>query len=226
MDTLIYFITLVVSVLLVCGNTIIFYRFLRKCKDSKHNLKEIVYDSDWYPSLSSAQFFLWTFVIATLFLWVCLIKLSAYIFDKGTIEFTLEIPENIFLLMGLSGITAVASKGASIYKYGIDKKATERPKELQELPTMLLENGKASLTRYQMFFWTVISVFVYIIYFFLDLYKHLNDINNLTLPDIPLVLVVLMGISQATYIGGKLASVPTDNKIPANPPEEGTQSEK
>jgi hypothetical protein len=93
---------------------------------------------------------------------------------------------------------------------------------------MLEESKKPSLTRFQMFGWTWIGILIYIAILFstvsttlMDMqiarmYQQLqpneveytrlhcdNPLRKLTLPDIDPTLVILMGLSQGGYLGGK-----------------------
>jgi hypothetical protein len=70
------------------------------------------------------------------------------------------------------------------------------------LKTMLMENDKPTVSRFQMFSWTWISIIIYLGYFFSQI-TLLTDVNILTVPDIPQVFVYLMGLSQVAYVGNK-----------------------
>ena len=102
---------------------------------------------------------------------------------------------------------------------------------------MLEENEKPSLTRFQMFGWTWIGILIYIGILFSTVSTTLMDtqvvkimcqelqpnelgvccinivINHCKslqfLPDIDPTLVILMGLSQGGYLGGKIVTTPT-----------------
>jgi hypothetical protein len=83
--------------------------------------------------------------------------------------------------------------------------------------SMLLEDERPSITRFQMFSWTIIGVLIYAGIFIKQLYSFTiatpgNFSDVLILPDIDFALVALMGLSQAAYVGGKYVS-PTKPKI-------------
>ncbi len=68
---------------------------------------------------------------------------------------------------------------------------------------MLMENEKPTVSRFQMFAWTIISIIVYLGFFFSQTIFLLTDVNELVVPDIPQIFVYLMGLSQAGYVGVK-----------------------
>ena len=82
-------------------------------------------------------------------------------------------------------------------------------KNVPALSTMLLEHSKPTLGRYQMFLWTIISVIVYLGFFYgqiSGLGGSTAELKELTLPDIPTSLLFLMGLSQGTYLTLKATS--------------------
>jgi hypothetical protein len=79
------------------------------------------------------------------------------------------------------------------------------------LSAMLDENDKPTLSRFQMFAWTWISI--YLLTVVSEVPKYYGQVQNLVLPTIDPTLVVLMGLSQVAFLGGK-STVPlsaTDN---------------
>ncbi len=190
-----------------------------KILKSESEFLGIICESDGYPSLSRTQFLIWTFVIGTVFLWILLLKmLYVYQNSKGIDTSTLTMPDNLLWLMGISSFTAVASKGLSSFKYKGTKK---KPHESRNLLTMFMEDGKLSLTRYQMFLWTVISVLAYFGLTLGNIFNNYTSLGDLNLPDCPQVLLALMGISQATYLGGKFTFQPPDVSISKITPNKG-----
>ena len=184
---------------------------------SESEFQGIICESDGYPSLSRTQFLIWTFIIGTVFLWILLLKmLYVYQNSKGIDISTLTMPDNLLWLMGISSFTAVASKGLSSFKYKGTKK---KPDESRNLLTMFMEDGKLSLTRYQMFLWTVISVLAYFGLTVGNIFNNYTNLGGLSLPDCPQVLLALMGISQATYLGGKFTFQPPEVSISKITPE-------
>jgi hypothetical protein len=208
------FSTLSLAIFIIFGFAYFFIYIQRKTiKDfSNTDILGIICESDWYPSLSRAQFLSWTFIIGIIFVWLLLLKVWFAIKDSKELNIsTLAISTNLLLLMGITSLTTVTSKGLSSLKYKEEKK---KPEELQPLGTMLQEDGKPSLTRYQIFFWTAISILTYFgLVFWAIFFNYNNILNGLTLPDFPQILLALMGISQATYLGGKIAYQPSESSI-------------
>lgn len=179
---------------------------LREANMHKSKLRDILRDDNWYPSLSQFQCVAWTLIIGFLFLGVYLTRVFG-----GVFEIQPSLPVNLFVLMGISVVgVPVASSRISSLKYVSTSKgnplSSEEIKANYPLRTMLEENKKASLSRFQMFIWTFIAIIIYLSIFFGMLAKPgaLQAVENLTLPDIDTTLLVLMGISQGAYIGGKV----------------------
>lgn len=128
----------------------------------------------------------------------------------------------------------IISGGVSRTKYNTSSAVKEPPPQLPPLSTMLEENKKPSLTRFQMFGWTWIGILIYIGILFSTVSTTLMDmqdarmcqqlqpneveytrlhcnkpLHELTLPDIDPTLVILMGLSQGGYLGGKIITTPT-----------------
>ena len=167
-------------------------------KHLKHGrLRDIIRDNERYPSLALFQFSAWTAIIAFFYLVVYLIRVFG-----DVLEIPPAIPSNLLTLMGISVAVPVVSGGISAVKY----RTKERPDKPHSFSTMLEEDDKPTLTRFQLFIWTWIGIAIYFFIFLAMLTKHgaLQAVENLYLPDIDPTLVILMGISQGAYIGGKL----------------------
>jgi len=172
---------------------------------TKSSFGELLRDDDWYPSLARFQFLVWTLIVSFTYLGIAILRLLA-----GVASYPESIPVNILLLMGISVAVPVASGSISSIKY-MTEKPKERPAKLAPYATMLMENNKLTLTRLQMLLWTCIGVLVYLGVLFITTMAATKNVVGLTLPDIDITLVVLMGLSQGAYLGGKLvASSPMD----------------
>ena len=134
--------------------------------------------------------------------------------------------------MGISVAVPIVSGGVSRIKYTTST-SKDPPAELPQLSTMLEENKKPLLTRFQMFGWTWIGIIIYIGILFstvstlMDIgdaklcerlqpsemkFNQLHcdkPLRSLTLPDIDPTLVILMGLSQGGYLGGKIVTTST-----------------
>lgn len=177
--------------------------WLYKKTEKGYSIIDIIREAG-YPSLARFQFTLWTLIVVFCFTTVCIMR-----FLSGITVIPEEIPANLLALMGVSaGVTAV-STGVSKTKYADetkDRSKTEYKNFVKDknLGGMLLENGVPSLTRFQMLAWTFLSVFLYISKFLVSLFQFtVVEADALVLPDIEFTLLVLMGISQGAYVGGK-----------------------
>jgi hypothetical protein len=167
----------------------------------RSKFREILNDDNYYPSLAIFQFLAWTIIILFVVTSIFFIKIfnGVYLFD----EETYNIPYNILILMGLSVAVPVASSYVSSVKYG-NRNVSGSPPTQHPFGSILAENGKPSLSRFQMFAWTWISVIFYLISFISHTYYSLHDVSTLNIPDVPGVFVILMGLSQGAYVGGKI----------------------
>ncbi len=177
-------------------------------KDEQHDdiLKSwqfwnIIRGDDWYPSLSLFQLFLWTVVIVFAFLFMAIIMLQHGISPPVK---SLNTPM-LLTLLGISVGSPIISNSISSAKYASSNPG-KPPKPLYQFSTMLEEGKKPSITRFQMFIWTWIAIIVFFISITNTINSDLNSISQLNVPDVDPVLVALMGISQAAYLGGKSVS--------------------
>lgn len=183
------------------------------------NFWDLIREKDWYPSLSRFQLLLWFWIIGFSFLGVFIIR---WIGGEPAIP---SLPDNILLLLGVVAAPAVASSSYNAqkiqqvtrkYNLTIAQLAT-RPNPLPRLSTMLMEKVtddpndptmKPTTTRFQMFAWTFITIIIYLVIFFSTIFSTvLSTVENLTsIPDMNLTLVILMGLSQGTYVAGKFGN--------------------
>lgn len=172
---------------------------VRRTKGTR--LLDTMRDDDWYPSLALFQFVMWTSLIGFLFLGIYLTRAFA-----GVTSVAPSVPTNLLTLMGISVAVPVVSGGVSNIKYTTETpKERPKPEDLKPFSSMLEENNKPTLTRYQMFIWTWVGIIVYVAIFvaMMTAPGALQNAQNLSLPDIDPTLVALMGLSQGAYIGGK-----------------------
>ena len=213
----------IVGVLLILFAGNISLRKLTLPKNTNHSksqFRDIIRDENYYPSLAIFQFLIWTIIILFVVISIFFIKLfnGIYIFD----ERTYNIPYNILILMGLSVAIPVANSYISHIKYGSRTETGGPTPKRPAFGSMLAENDKPSLTRFQMFAWTWVSVIFYSISFITYSYYNLHDSTSLQIPDIPGVFVILMGLSQGAYVGGKLV-LKQVFEITSVIPKEGTK---
>ena len=209
-------ISFVISFLVVIFIIIAAWRILRRRKFQQYSkFSDIIRTDDWDPSLSIFQFLLWTIVLIFAFLAVYLIR----IFGGISAPPQGGIPVNLLALTGISVGVPIASNVISSYKYSPAKLSKERPPpdQMPGYSDMLKEYGKPTLSRFQMFGWTWIGIGIYLFVFFSKITEMSIQVQNLTLPDIDPTLVVLMGLSQTAFLGGKTVASKMEitNIVPA-----------
>ncbi|MBN2335849.1 IPT/TIG domain-containing protein [Candidatus Bathyarchaeota archaeon] len=201
-----------------------------KLRNKKYGFFDMMRGNDGYPSLSRFQFLLWTLAILFSYLSVYLTRINC-----GCLQVMTDIDPALFALMGISVATPLASGYLSTVKYGEvtipsesdgEKDGRKREeamasKDIKDkgFSTMLMEGGRPSLTRFQMFSWTLVGVIIYLATVMRILYGAAMP-TDAVLPPIDPTLVVLMGISQGVYVGGK-ALMPNSLEVAQVVPVEG-----
>jgi len=160
------FVTSAAIVFVIFFLTYLAMRQLGKARELKPRFRDIIRDENWYPSLAIFQFLLWTAIVLFTYFGTYLLRLfSGFPSILGMPPYLLEV-------MGISAAVPVISGFVSRVKYGGVTPVTVSPtkqvtseeirKRLPGFMAMLMENGKITLTRFQMFAWTWISIIVYI----------------------------------------------------------------
>lgn len=173
----------------------------------------VLFTKSWWPwalangyngklSASQIQFFIFTLV--TIFSYVTVFAARLINLDPSADFPSLPvIPANLLVLMGLSVATTVSSKAISI-------SYLEQRRLPQEDQSTLTKNreGDTDLIKVQMLIWTVIAAIVYIIritrFIANKEFIPVDPTQGLALPDIDGALLVLMGLAEGGYVGGKL----------------------
>lgn len=141
-------------------------------------------------SASKFQIWVWTLVIIYSFVYVFL--------RRGAV---IEFPETVWWLLGISVSSTGTAKFITVRR--LNRRAAAaipagQPAKLPEgivekLASMLSEQGQLSLMRLQMFGWTVVTALLFIV----------HVIRAEELWNVPMGLLVLMGISHAGYLADK-----------------------
>ena len=188
-------------------------------RKSKSRFSDIIRTPDMDPSLSLFQFLMWTWVVIFSFVLIYSIKILAGDYNlAGSI-----IPQNLLILMGISTAVPIVSTGISRAYYErdptlensvkdafkeVDTKELEKKRKENPVGQMLKENQKPTLGRYQMFAWTFIGIFIYL--FSLSTLVASSDqpqeISKMSVPDVDITIVVLMGLSSTAFLGLKTVS--------------------
>ncbi len=138
---------------------------------------------DGAVSVSKVQVWLWTmaiiFAYVYLFLW------------QGPPE---KFPDSLWELMGISALSTGTARYIAVVTGKTPAPAVkEKIKKQNWLVSMLSDDAEPSMMRLQMFGWTLVTVFLFLMY--VD--------KEQKLWDVPQTLVILMGISHAGYLGDK-----------------------
>jgi hypothetical protein len=201
----------------------------------KSKFSDIIRGFDMDPSLSIFQFLLWSLVLMFSFIGVYLVRIFAGISDPP------QGPLPVYLLSigGISVATPLISNLISSYRYNSvqfytderadtaeenDSVAQKRPLKRPPLGEMLREYGKPTLSRFQMFGWTWISIGIYLSVLFSKVSESSHSVQNLSVPDVDPTLVVLMGLSQFAFLGIK-ASNSTEIQISRIYPLDGVSGD-
>jgi hypothetical protein len=165
-------------------------------------------------STSKFQFLLWT-------LPVIFVVASLMFARKAQV---VNIPPNVLVALGFSLTTLVGAKGITVsYKAAnrIQKAGPPppgaAPPEIHPADLFLNDRGQPDLTKAQMLAWTVVAIAEFLYNFFLNFGCYVATTQTAPcppnsaggFPDIDTTLMVLMGLGQGTYLGGKLVSTET-----------------
>jgi hypothetical protein len=204
----------------IVSSILIYVAYVLKGPDMRFG--DIIRDAGGFPSLARFQFLLWTFIVMFAVLSIYFIRLF-----MGTPVLPNNIPTNLLILTGISVAVPFVSNPISTIKYGDRAPAQGTLKEYdrRRLATMLMENDKPTVSRFQMFAWTIISIIIYLSFFFSQTFSvaFISDINN-GVPDIPQIFVYLMGLSQLAYVGNK-ATISQSLSVLQVAPHEATAGE-
>jgi hypothetical protein len=142
----------------------------------------IVTSEDNSYSLSRFQIYIWTGWVVIAFAQVAF----------ATASFP-GIPDNVAVLIGINGFTTVLS-------YAITDTTKLTPSAEPEFfrDIFLDSKGTLDLPRTQMFIWTLVILAIHIVIFFKSYHS-----PNPAIPDVPVGLLILMGVSNGAYLGTK-----------------------
>ena len=147
----------------------------------------VVTTEDERYSLSRLQFYLWFVTI--------LVSYGAMFFAQQRDRLVVpDVPEQLYILMGVVAASTVASTVITFTK----KAAWNAGKPNFFVDVFLDSKDSLDLPRTQMFTWTIVIIIVY-------LTAVIRSLGADTLPSVPPGLIVLMGLSNAAYLGAKAA---------------------
>ena len=171
---------------------------------------------DGRASTSKLQALLWTYAV----LWALISLLAGLGVDAFSDALGGDLREEYLLLLGGPYAAAIAAKGIRTSRGDKTPKSKAAPQAAKKRKSTLTERlvevvaddaGGVDLGDFQYFAFTILSI-TYFAWAFIDAPTE-------GLPAIPGTLLVLVGISQATYVGKKgLPDKPVDVAAPAPPP--------
>ena len=178
-------------------------------------------DDHGCPSLARLQLFSWTALVIFVFAWITLIRILS-----GVPAFSGSFPPNLLGILTISTGSAVVASHIETKSPPSDTTIFDQLRGWSSLLDEVASDEKTvvpSLARFQMLGWTVISIGIYVVIIFLEVY-HVwigGAAGALTLPDLDPTLLVLMGISQSGYLGAKYV---TYNAPKKDAPDEDVSS--
>jgi hypothetical protein len=183
---------------------------------------QLVEGQDGRASTSKFQLVVWTVVALYAFGTVFVAR-----FLQGTSTIIDTVPPNLLAAMGLSVVTATAAKGITSAQVGSGQVSKSQVgtvgRDDPGAAALVQDDGGApDLSKTQFLAWTGLAVVIY-------LFRLVQQINigpviqnaSIGMPDIDAVLVPLIGLGHAAYLGKKLTTS-TVPQITGTAPAEGT----
>lgn len=181
----------------------------------KLNPFSFVIGEDQRPSTSILKPYLWTIVV--LFAYV---SIYAARLHKGLWQANISIPPNLLLAMTYDVVTAVAARSITETKvrsgevvkppppasYGVSANPADGAGAV-----VLSDDGQADLSKIQTLVWTLIAIITYLfaMTYTIRQIQTAQSPAEIPFPDIDAVMMVLMGLGNAAYLGKKLVSTET-----------------
>jgi hypothetical protein len=165
----------------------------------------IIATPDGYASLSQLQMVLWTFVVAASAVYVMVLS--------GEL---IEVTSGTLVLLGISGAVTVGTQlhdsrqSSAALAAGMPRPPQRKPMWSDLVVNEVNGQREIDVTRVQMLYFTLITA----------LFVVMRVLTTYVIPEIPQGFQVLMGISNAVYLGSKVAQ-PGANTAAANAPAPG-----
>jgi IPT/TIG domain len=179
----------------------------------KLNPFSFVIGEDQRPSTSIFKPFLWTIVVVFAYASIYAARLH-----RGVWQADISIPPNLLLAMAYDVVTAVAARSITETKVrsgevvkpraspGVSANPADGPGAV-----VLTDDGQADLSKIQTLVWTLIAIVTYLMAMTHTI-KQIYEAQapaTIPFPDIDAVMMVLMGLGNAAYLGKKLVSTET-----------------
>jgi hypothetical protein len=202
------------------------YLYLASIASRKSNPLYVVLGEDGLLSASKFQFFLWTGITLFAFVWI-VAERAAHGLGNVTLP---DLPKNVLIAMGFSVTTLAAAKGITVAytNSGRVTKPLATAEPSTDLAALVAHDDlkQPDLVKIQMLTWTLIGAVVYLARVVSNIDKYaVCRPQTECFPDIDAVLMVLMGLGQGAYLGGKLttADTPTVATVSPNPALPGSE---
>lgn len=181
------------------GLLLLFYLAYRRFSGT-WNIFALALGADGRLSTSKLQFMLWTTAVLYVFI--------ALVFAHGNASFSDQLPQNILLVMGFSLTTAVGAKYIVVNQPTTPPAADSGPPTMDPKYLIADNDGRPDLNKAQMLAWTIVGI----VAFLMDAGGNWNNYASCTpsagspcfFPDVPQALMLLMGLGQGAYLGGKI----------------------
>lgn len=177
--------------------SIVCHRRLRRSGIEKTGfLIRVITSPDGYASLSQLQIVLWTFVVAGSAVYVMVLSGELIQVTTGTL-----------VLLGISGTVSVLSRW-----HDAAQATADAPLRLPRWSDLVVNDvdghREIDVTRVQMLYFTVITA----------IFVVMKVLTSYVIPEIPEGFQILMGISNAVYVGSKVAPKPAVAAAAPAPP--------
>jgi IPT/TIG domain len=178
---------------------------------SGHKWLTFLEGQDGRLSTSKFQWFVWTFVVVGGF---CAVFAARGL--NGEIQFDLGVSANILTALGFSTVTMATAKGITTLYVANGRVNKTAPTAGKGGGILVDDDQIADLSKIQLITWTIIAIGIWT-YLVIARVAYITSTPTTdphydslaVLPDIPVTLMVLMGLSQGGYLGKKLVSIDT-----------------
>jgi hypothetical protein len=172
------------------------------------NLLKLALGADQRLSTSKFQFLVWTVPVLFVFIALALGRQNAALAN---------LPSNVLIVLGFNLTTFLGAKAITV-SYLTSNRISKKPSDEPDYSLRFLvsnDSGNPELSKTQMLAWTAIAIGAFLFDFFINYGRYLHCGGGFDkrhcFPDIDTALMVLMGLGQGAYLGGKL--------VAADPPQ-------
>jgi hypothetical protein len=189
----------------------------------KGHLLTLVMGDDGRLSVSKFQVTLWSAVVA----YVYVMLWSAHAIATHDSLALSNLPSNVLIALGFSATTGIFARAITVSKISsgaLPKAPMGGAPSTSPSALVMSDDSTPDINKIQMLFWTVIAIVVYLVQAHQALHAYAafgtggaSASAALVFPNIDQVLMVLMGLSQATYLGNKITAANMPRLISVTP---------